>query len=270
MNNPKVIVSLTSWPPAIEFVPAAVRSIMEGSVKPDRLVLYLTASQFPGGTLPEGIEELKREYLCFDVRMVDENIRSYTKLVPALADFPDDIIVTIDDDIRYRPRTLERLLRWHRRHPDMIIAHNVRRITTDRNGTLKGYFEWKRYKPHTYWRHFPRPGFQNLLFGLGGVLYPPHALDAEMLDPAIFMSMAPTVDDVWFWASATSKGTKVYPMPFGYRRPIALGKPIEIALGTGNTRSGVDVNRNVLIEVLRKFPAVRQRLEGSLGRSVTL
>jgi hypothetical protein len=270
MKKPEVIVSLTSWPPAIGFVPAAVRSILSGTVLPDRIILYLTAEQFPDRVLPQEIEELKEASPRFEVRFWNENIRSYTKLVPALHDFPDDIIITIDDDMAYHRRMVESLLRWHRKLPDTIIAHNVRRMLVDREGRLKGYFEWKRYKPIRYLRYFPRPGFQHLLFGLGGVLYPPHSLDEDMLDPKLFMSIAPTVDDVWFWAASVSKGTKVYPVIFGYRNPRALGKPREIALGTGNTRSGVDVNRNVVMEILRRYPLIKQRLEESIGRNVNL
>jgi hypothetical protein len=261
---------MTSWPPAIEFVPAAVRSILEGSVLPHKVVLYLAEPQFPGRALPDEIEALKARSPLFEVRWTQRDIRSYKKLVPALADFPDDIIVTVDDDILFPEDTLEKLLLRHREYPDMIIAHNVRRMATNRRGILKGYFHWPRYRPAKYRRHPPLPGYNNLLFGGVGVLYPPRSLDAAMLDPELFMAMAPTVDDVWFWAAATSQGTKVVPVPFGNIKLRALGKPAEIALGTGNTRSGVDVNRNVVIEILKKYPLVRRRLEESVGRPVNL
>jgi len=271
MNTPHVIVSFTSWPPAMEFVPEAVRSILHGSVLPDRVVLYLTASQFPDRVLPPGVEALARSEARFEVRWCEgPNMRSYTKLVPALADFPDDVVVTIDDDKHYNRRMLERLLGWHRRRPEMIIAHNVRHIMADRDGVLKGYFQWKRYKPRTYWRNFPRPGYDNLLFGMGGVLYPPRSLDATMFDPEVFTKLAPTVDDVWFWAAATSAGTKVLPIPFGQHKPRALGKPAAIALGTINIHSGVDVNRDVMIEILKRYPTVKARLEESIGREIVI
>jgi hypothetical protein len=77
--------------------------------------------------------------------------------------------------------------------------------------------------------------------------------------------MAPTVDDVWFWAAATSAGTKVLPVPFGYYLSRPLGKPREISLGLGNTRSGVDVNLLAVEAILAKFPVVKQRLEESIG-----
>lgn len=262
----KVIVSLTSWPPAIGFVPDAVRSILEGTVVPDRIVLYLTSSQFPDRVLPPEIEALKAAEPRFEVRFWDEAIRSYTKLVPALHDFPDDIIITIDDDTHYHPRMVEKLLLWHAKRPGIIIAHNARRMATDGKGNLKPYFRWKRYKPYHYLERWPKPGFRNLLFGVGGVLYPPHSLDASMLRAELFVAMAPTVDDVWFWAAAVSAGTKILPVPFGYWQIEALGKPEEFALGTGNTRSGVDVNRLAVEDILAKYPVIRERLESETGR----
>ena len=262
MKKPQVIVSLTSFPGALHLAPVAIRSIFSGTVLPDRVVLYLTASQFPDGKLPAAIEELK-DSNQFEVRFYDENIRSYTKLIPALADFPDDIIITIDDDIRYHRRMVEKLLHWHGKRPDAILAHNIRRITADKQGNIIRYFDWKRAKPRRYLWHHPVPSYRNLLFGVGGVLYPPHCLAPEMLDPKLFMEMAPTVDDVWFWAAAVAKGTKISPVPWGYWKLDELEKPNEVALSTGNTRSGVDVNRIAVEKIIEKYPTIKQRLWSS-------
>lgn len=49
MYKPQVIVSLTSFPAAISFATQAIQSILQGSVLPDKIVLYLTFSQFLDG-----------------------------------------------------------------------------------------------------------------------------------------------------------------------------------------------------------------------------
>ena len=46
VKTKKVIVSLTSFPAAITYATDAIKSILEGSTLPDKLVLYLTFSQF--------------------------------------------------------------------------------------------------------------------------------------------------------------------------------------------------------------------------------
>ena len=253
MRKQQVIVSLTSFPAAIPFAIQAIRSILDGSVLPDRIVLYLTALQFPNGVIPSELAELTVNSV-FEVRFYNENIRSYTKLIPALKDFPDDIIITVDDDVWYHKNMLKLLLRYHKKYPGTIIGHRVRRI--DRN---VGYNAWKVCKRHRYFTRSVKPSFRNMQTGVGGVLYPPRSLSADMLDCEVFMKMAPTVDDVWFWAAAVANGTRIAPVPFGFWRRINLDKPSELSLKNTNIHSGVDVNRTVLESIIEKYPIIRQR-----------
>ena len=63
----QVVVSLTSFPAAIRYAVQAVKSILEGTVLPDKIILYLTASQFPDGKIPFELIELKKiSYLKSD------------------------------------------------------------------------------------------------------------------------------------------------------------------------------------------------------------
>ena len=133
MNAPArkqpVIVSMTSFPAAIAYAARAVRSILEGSVLPDKIVLYLTFSQFdhPDRQLAE-LRALADRNPRFEIRNYDRDIRSYRKLIPALRDFPEAVIVTVDDDVAYHRHMLRDLLRWHKRLPEVILAHRARRI----------------------------------------------------------------------------------------------------------------------------------------------
>ena len=57
----QVIVSLTSFPAAIHFALPTVRSILAGTVLPDRIVLYLTYAQFGGEEgIPQDLRDLAR------------------------------------------------------------------------------------------------------------------------------------------------------------------------------------------------------------------
>lgn len=255
-NKQNVIVSLTSFPAAIPYAVQAIRSIIAGTVLPDRIVLYLDTQKFPGGVLPQELEELKKESGIFEIRFDPAEIRSYKKLVPALRDFPDDVIVTIDDDIRYHSTMLSDLLRMHRRVPDAIIAHRVRKARLG-----EPYRKWHRYKAFDFIFkkiHLSRLAMQT---GVGGVLYPPHSLDEAMLDPALFMALAPTCDDIWFWLAAVSRGTYVVPVPGGKCKVDEIGKPRSISLVKVNVSSGVDVNRETLERILERYPAIRRKLE---------
>jgi hypothetical protein len=251
-----VVVSLTSFPAAITFAARAVKSILDGSVKPDRVVLYLAIPQFPDGKIPADIAALAKEYPIFEVRFCEQDIKSYKKLIPALKDFANDIIVTVDDDVLYHKNTLRNLLRVHERYPDTIIAHRVKRLKLN-----TPYRKWRKYRWYRFFMRDLYPKFSNMHTGCGGVLYPPNCLKKEMLDPEIFTQIAPTVDDVWFWAAAVANGTKIAPVPFGYSKPRGLGKPKDLSLKKLNVKSGKDVNREVLEKIIEKYPVIKRRLE---------
>ncbi|MDL2241485.1 glycosyltransferase [Bacteroidales bacterium OttesenSCG-928-L03] len=251
-----VIVSLTSFPAAIPYAAGAIRSVLDGSVRPDKLVLYLTYSQFPEGKIPDEILELAQQDPIFEVRNYDDDIRSYRKLIPALLDFPESIIVTVDDDVRYHRHMLRDLLRLHREIPQAVLAHRAKRIKMN-----APYKAWKKYRWYSFLTKRLYLDYGNIQTGVGGVLYPPHALNPEMLDPKLFKEIAPTTDDIWFWAAATAQGTLVVPVPFGHNKPKGLKKPKELSLKTTNFKSGVDLNRTAFEKILRQYPIIKQRLE---------
>ena len=97
LKQKKVIVSLTSFPAAIPYAKDAVKSILAGNTLPDKVVLYLTFSQFKDSKIPIELMALTNNNQLFEIRNYNEDIRSYRKLIPALKDFPNDIIVTVDD-----------------------------------------------------------------------------------------------------------------------------------------------------------------------------
>lgn len=255
-NPQRIIVSLTSFPKAIPYAVQAIRSVLAGSMLPDKIVLYLDTQKFPGGILPPELEQLKEECPIFETRFDDAEIRSYKKLVPALKDFPNDIIVTIDDDIHYYPDMLSRLVAIHRHQPNAIIAHRARLVKLHRP-----YRYWRKYKWYDF--IFKKYIFNHRIMqtGVGGVLYPPHSLDTKMIDQTLFMNMAPTNDDVWFWAAAVSKGTYVVPVSGWHRKLIEIGKPAEFALKTINLKQNDDRNKKALDNILKNYPDIRKKLE---------
>lgn len=252
-HKQQVVISMTSFPAAIPFAEDAVRSLLNGSVLPDKLILYVTLSQFAEGEMPEGLLALAKESPVFEIRNYDRDIRSYRKLIPALADFPEAIIVTVDDDVYYHRNMLKDLLDLHAQIPDAILAHRAKRIKYG-----KPYKKWCKYR----WYHFLfkriHRSFNNLLTGVGGVLYPPHSLRPDMLNPDLFTAIAPRCDDFWFWAATALNGVPVIPVPFGYNKPRELGKPRNISLMTINYKGGIDRNTEAFNAIIEKYPEIRK------------
>ena len=58
MSKQQIIVSLTSFPAAIPYAAQAVQSILNGSVLPDKVILYLTFSQFGESGIPQELQKL--------------------------------------------------------------------------------------------------------------------------------------------------------------------------------------------------------------------
>lgn len=256
MPKSQIIVSLTSFPAAIEYAAKAIESILNGSVLPDKVVLYLTFSQFGEQGIPQSIMKLASENALFEVRDYPREIRSYRKLIPALNDFPEAIIVTIDDDVKYHKDMLRDLLSWHEKLPDAILAHRAKLMKPS-----EPYRKWKKYR----WYHFLtkkiHANYRNIQTGVGGVLYPPKSLKQDMLDVELFTQLAPTTDDIWFWAAGVANGRKVVPVPFGHNKPRGLGKPTILSLKTTNFKSGEDRNIAALKKILEKYPIIKQRVE---------
>ncbi len=194
-----IIVSLTTYGRRIHSVYMAIESLMEQTMKPNRIILWLDDS-FEGKRLPESINKLRKRGLevafCKDVR-------SYKKLVPALCKYPDDAIITADDDIVYDVNMLENLIVPYIENPHAIYCNRAHKMVPDGQGKLLPYNSWE-------WCSRER-GFSPLFFptGVGGALYPPHSLDEEVKNEEVFMQICPAADDVWFKAMSLKKGTPV-------------------------------------------------------------
>ena len=257
LKQNKVIVSLTSFPAAINCAKGAIKSILEGKTLPDKLVLYLTFSQFKNSKIPPELTTLAKNNPLFEIRNYNEDIRSYRKLIPALKDFPNDIVVTIDDDVSYHKNMLRDLLHLHRQIPDVIIANRAKKIKLN-----AAYRKWKKYRWYHFLSNKLHYSFKNIQTGVGGVLYPPNSLNEEMIHSKIFKEIAPTTDDIWFWAAAVSKGTYIVPFPFGkYNKPKGLKKPKNLSLKTVNFKKGSDLNRLAFEKILNKYPIVKKRIK---------
>jgi len=194
----EIIVSLTSYRRRLWDAAFAIETIMQQTMKANRIVLWLSHDDYK--EIPQALKLLQKRGL--EITECDD-LLSYKKIIPSLRKFPNDVIVTIDDDVMYDPDVLERLIRAYLKAPQYIHACRVHRITFNENGQLAPYQNWR----WTISTQGPHP--LNFFTGCGGVLYPPHCLDEEAQNEAVFMKLCKTADDVWQNAMAIKKGTLV-------------------------------------------------------------
>lgn len=201
-REPRIIASLTSFPQRIEYVHKTISTLLSQTVKPDELILWLASEQFPNKEqdLPEALLRLKEFGLTIGWC---EDLRSYKKLIPTLKKYPDDIIITFDDDIYYPKNTVELLYNSYLNEPKCIHTNRARKLYIKNN-------EFYSYSlGETMWGDNQKSSYLNKITGCGGVLYPPHSLDNQVLNEILFRTLIPTQDDVWFWAMAVLNHTKI-------------------------------------------------------------
>lgn len=189
------IVSFTSIPPRIRSVHLVVDSLLEQTVLPANVVLYLSKEKFPGGALPKALSRRIGER--FSVRWIEEDLGPQTKLVCALQDFPERKIMTIDDDRIYACDLVEKIVEKSKAYPGHIVFRSAKTIAFDGNGLRRKGWPSAGKSPSVW--HYP--------YGFRGILYPPGSLFSDVTRKETYSRLAPFCDDTWFKAMALLKGT---------------------------------------------------------------
>lgn len=196
-----IIVSLTSFPQRMYEIHYTLYSLLTQTCKPAKVILWLSNEEFPNGEndVPQKVLNLKKNGLTIEFC---KNLYSYKKLIPALKMYPNNTIVTADDDIYYEKNWLEKLIKTHETNPNLIIAHRTHTIKFNKDG-IAPYKKWKKST------NSKKISYLNFLTSGGGVLFPPNSLYKDVLNEELFTQLAPKADDVWFWAMAVLNGTKI-------------------------------------------------------------
>lgn len=225
----EVIVSLTTFGKRIDDVYLAIESIMQGTLKPNRIVLWLSKEEFEGKRLPITLQKQQRRGL--EIRFCDD-IRSYTKLIPSLHAFPEACIITIDDDAMYEFDIVERLVNTHLEHPDAICSCRIHKVRLDENDKPMGYLKWE-------WEVEDGEVGSPLLFatGVGGVLYPPHCFPEEVFNERVFTSICAYADDIWFYAMRLLNNTPVV-------KTVTSETPCYLTVSSSSINALSDLNTN--------------------------
>jgi hypothetical protein len=200
-NYPRIIVSLTSFPARIHRVSMVVESILRQDMKPDMIVLWLSKNQFNDlNNVSYSLKKLQKRGLS--IRFVDDDLRSHKKYFYAFQEFPDDYVLTIDDDIIYNSKVVSSLIELSHEYPDSICCNVAQKISY-KDGEIMNYINWKNIKEKS------EPSYNILAIGAGGILYPPNSLSPELFEVEIFKKLCFNADDIWLNFMAKLFRTKV-------------------------------------------------------------
>ena len=190
-----VILSLTSYGKRVKgSVFFTVYSLLRQTVRPERIVLWLNEDEYNSQNLPSDLRFLSRYGL--EVRF-GKDIGSYTKIIHSLSAFPDKHIITADDDLYYTKNFVQEFVEAHQQHPQAIITGFAKVPVAEGNGQLAPYRAWPEY--HHVTTNFRYDSSKLFPLGVGGVLYPSHVFDNEVMNEAVFTSLCPKADDIWLY-----------------------------------------------------------------------
>lgn len=190
IRKEKVIISLTSYGRRIKTVlPFTIISLLRQTCKPDKIILWLDENHWNDEKLPKLLVKLKNYGL--EVRYC-KDIGSYTKLIPALKAYPNDLIITVDDDLYYRNDMVKGLVESFYSDSTFIYSYRAYKIQFDNNNKLK---------PYNNWGNEISGVKGSLIFplGCGGCLYKKSFFYSDILREDLFLKLAPKADDIWFF-----------------------------------------------------------------------
>lgn len=197
----RIIVSLTSFPARIGKVWLVIECLLRQSRKPDMIVLWLSEEQFPSlSALPGTLLKLRERGLRIELRKGD--LRSHKKYCYSFTEYPEDIIITADDDIFYPSSMIESLILTQEKYPQAVICRYAWKMRKDNDGKLLPYVQWVKRNNDS------APSFDTF-FGSGGGTVFSQPLYKDLCDKCLSGKLCPTADDVWLNAMCRLAGIPV-------------------------------------------------------------
>jgi hypothetical protein len=208
----KIIVSLTTIPARIQHIQPVIDSILNQSVKPDSIDLFVpyqynkrSLGVIDPGLLPEGV----------NIEWVENDLGPATKILPATLKYKgmqDLVIIYCDDDRIYDYNWIKRLTDIAKTDTNACVAESCFSVTYQLSRVA-----WRDKRPIAYrllrtlslglFRPYQKMNdYCDIAEGFGGVLVRPHFFCPEAFDiPDILW----TVDDIWLSGWLAINGHKI-------------------------------------------------------------
>lgn len=206
MNQSKreqeVIISLTTYPKRMGTVWIVLKAMLSQTYKPDKILLYLAEEQFPGHVLPDWAETYRKAGVEF---VFCGDLKPHKKYYYAMQEYPEAVIITVDDDLIYDYDLIEVLMKSYLQFPHAISAMRTHKIAFDDEGHILPYLQWD----HGCSKYIGEPIMRLLPTSGGGTLFPPHSLHPEVFCEENIRKCCLLADDLWLKVMAVLQGTPV-------------------------------------------------------------
>ena len=239
-----LIVSLTTYDKRLYDVYLTIESIMQQTVKPNKIILWL-AEDMKNVEIPITLQ--RQQLRGLEIRYT-KDIRSYKKLIPTLKEYPNDFIITIDDDVLYNHDMIELFLSEYRKEPHCIHCGWAKHLAVGKDGKL---MRWKACPKRP--EEEVKASFLNLPIGCAGILYPPHSLDNEVFNEDVFLDFCKYADDIWFKAMTLKAGYPCKALRKDIHNYLYIDNPICQHQGLTLVNISKDMNNVQLQSVFDKY-----------------
>lgn len=199
MKN-RIIVSVTTYPKRFEKFKIAIQHILNQTLKYDILRINIDDN------LSEDDIKMYKDYISslndnrIELKVVDCRYRSANKLLPTIKDYPDDVVITTDDDMTIKEHILESLYNMHLKLPMCIITHEINPVLIDENYNVDIQLA---FMPRLYEISYGK-------YLSNCCLFPPHVFDnTDVFNLEKFENFK-YHDELWFWIHSTINGIKVF------------------------------------------------------------
>ena len=184
-----VVVSMTSYGSRLESTcPYALFSILQQKVLPNRIVLNVDKEKWNDDNIPVLLKKLQEAGVEINYT---EDIGPHSKFIPSLKKYPNDIIITVDDDILYDNTLVSELMTAYNTSDKKSVICREGTKAADENGNYIVYSQQAGLDKQCH--------AVNLIpMGFAGVLYPPHIFSDEIFNYDVIRNLCPKADDIWF------------------------------------------------------------------------
>jgi hypothetical protein len=150
--------------------------MLKQTVKPDRVLLWLSDLQFPDRILPSWADAFAKSGVefCFCA----DDLKPHKKYYYSIKENPDSIIITCDDDLWYSDTFVEVLYKSYLRYPYAIHTYAGHKITFNRLGETNEEYVWKFLCDEDV----GIPSMRLVMFTGLGTLIPPKSLNSEVFN----------------------------------------------------------------------------------------
>lgn len=253
-DSSNIVISLTSYPARINTIHLTIMTLLNQTLKPYVVILWLAKEQFPNGenSLPKRLLKLKDKGLS--IRFCDD-IKPHKKYYYTMKEYCEKYVITVDDDIFYPENLVESLYATANKFPDTVVCTWGHEIVPDENGDVFSADRWKYSTDGTI------PSYTLIPTGVGGVMYPPYCLSDEVFNKEAITKLCINADDLWLKAMGLLNDKKAVRVNMPAKIFFSIIKTQDTGLYYSNAIE--DKNSIAWKNIMQAYPECREKLRSA-------